>query len=142
MGKRRRSREHALLLLYQLEFQPQPLANLLPTFWVEHPAPSEVCAFTETLVQGTLAEQEAIDHLLSHHLEHWSLSRMPIVDRNILRLAAYEFLRCPDVPDRVILNEAIELAKTYGGEDSGRFINGVLDKVRVSLRPTPIEAGT
>lgn len=86
-------------------------------------------AYAESLVTGTLAHLDEIDELIRLQAEHWRLERMPAVDRNILRLAIFEFLYETDVPKLVILDEAIELAKSFGSEQSGRFVNGVLDGV-------------
>jgi N utilization substance protein B len=97
-------------------------------------------AFAEDLVAGTLAHREEIDSLIARYAEHWRFSRLALVDRNILRVATYEFLFHKEIPEKVILNEAIEIAKQYGSEDSGRFVNGILDKVRITARPPLLEA--
>ncbi len=86
-------------------------------------------AYAKKLVEGTLTHREEIDGLIRQQAEHWRLERMPAVDRNILRLAVYEFLYEADVPKLVILDEAIELAKEFGSEQSGRFVNGLLDGI-------------
>lgn len=139
MGKRRRAREAALSMLYQLEFRPGDLMETFRAFWVDHPLPTEVRTFAEELVAGTLAHREEIDALITRYAEHWHFSRIALVDRNILRVATYEFLFRKEIPEKVILNEAIEIAKQYGGEDSGRFVNGVLDKIRTITRPPLLE---
>ena len=89
----------------------------------------EAFTYARTLVEGTLSHRDEIDELIRRQAEHWRLERMPAVDRNILRLAVYEFLYETDVPKLVILDEAIELAKEFGTEQSGRFVNGVLDGI-------------
>jgi len=89
----------------------------------------EAFRYAQTLVEGTLSHREEIDELIRRQAEHWRLERMPAVDRNILRLAVFEFLYETDVPKLVILDEAIELAKEFGTEQSGRFVNGVLDGI-------------
>jgi N utilization substance protein B len=89
----------------------------------------EALTYAQTLVEGTLGHLEEIDELIRRQAEHWRLERMPAVDRNILRLAVFEFLYETDVPKLVILDEAIELAKEFGTEQSGRFVNGVLDGI-------------
>ncbi|MFN3476519.1 MAG: transcription antitermination factor NusB [Candidatus Methylomirabilales bacterium] len=129
MGKRRQARELAVSLLYQLEFHPEDPEEAMKAFWGERPVPSEVKAFADELVRGTLKHKEAIDGLLAEHAEHWSLPRMALVDRNILRMAVYELLFRSDIPAKVTINEAIEIARRYGTEDSWAFINGVLDKL-------------
>lgn len=126
-------------MLYQLEFRPGDLAETFRAFWADHSFPPEVCAFAEELVAGTLAHREEIDALIARHAEHWHFSRIALVDRNILRVATYEFLFRKEIPEKVILNEAIEIAKQYGGEDSGRFVNGILDRIRTITRPPLLE---
>lgn len=140
MGKRRRAREAALSILYQLEFRPGKTEEVLLAFWADHPFPPEVQAFAEELVAGTVAHREEIDTLIARHADHWHFSRIALVDRNILRVATYEFLFHKEIPEKVILNEAIEIAKHYGSEDSGRFVNGILDKIRVITRPLLVES--
>jgi len=130
MGKRRRARELALALLYELEFHPGQAAVRLAAFWQDRAAPAAARAYAETLARGVVAHRDALDQLIAAYAEHWTLARMPLVDRNILRLAVYEFLHASDVPDLVAIDEAIELAKAYGGEDSSRFVNGILDRIR------------
>jgi transcription antitermination protein NusB len=139
MGKRRRAREAALSILYQLEFHPGKLEAVFHAFWADHPLPPEVRVFAEDLVAGTVAHREEIDALIARYAEHWRFSRIALVDRNILRVATYEFLFHKDIPEKVIINEAIEIAKQYGSEDSGRFVNGILDKVRTITRPPLLE---
>lgn len=130
MGKRHRARELALAFLYELEFYPAGACeDRLQTFWVEHPVSPETRSFVEELVRGTLTQRSSIDALLSRQIEHWVLSRLALVDLCILRLAAYELLFHPQTPSKVAIDEAIELAKSFGGEDSGAFVNGVLDKI-------------
>lgn len=139
MGKRRQARELAVSLLYQLEFHPDDPEGAMKAFWGERPVPPEVKAFTDELVRGTLKHKEAIDGILTEHAEHWSLPRMALVDRNILRMAVYELLFRSDIPEKVAINEAIEIAKAYGTEESGRFVNGILDRVK-RLRGRPLLA--
>jgi N utilization substance protein B len=139
MGKRRRAREAALSILYQLEFRPGKLPEVFRAYWADHPSPLEVQVFAEELVEGTVAHREDIDALIANHAEHWHFSRIALVDRNILRVATYEFLFRKEIPDKVILNEAIEIAKQYGSEDSSRFVNGILDPIRAITRPPLLE---
>ena len=135
MGKRRKSRELALQLLYQLDLQEAASAEpYLDEFWARHPVDAEVRTFVESLVRGTKLHQEKIDEVIVQFAENWELDRMAVVDRNILRLAVYELLYLHDVPTSVVLNEAIEIAKKFGTEDSGAFINGILDKVAKEVR--------
>lgn len=132
MGKRHRARELALSLLYQLEFYPlEGCKAQSAAFWTDHPAGPEIRSLADELVHGTLQHQKPIDELLSTHVEHWILSRLALVELCILRLAAFELLFYGKTPWRVAIDEAIELAKAFGGKDSGAFVNGVLDKLAV-----------
>lgn len=102
----------------------------MPAFWAEHSINPEVRSFAEELIRGAITHRAAIDEVLSAHIEHWVLSRLALVDLSILRLAAYELLFHEHTPLKVVIDEAIELAKAFGGEDSGAFVNGVLDKIQ------------
>lgn len=137
MGNRRKARECALQLLYGLEFNtPQDGAQTrqyLADFWGAFPEESsandDVRAFAEALVLGVRNHDERIDKLITKASTNWKLERMALVDRNILRIATLELKHLTDIPPKVTLNEAIEIAKRYGTEDSGSFINGILDKI-------------
>jgi len=107
----------------------------LEEFWSLHPVDPDVRCFVETLVRGTKQHQPSIDDLISRATEHWSLGRMAIVDRNILRQGVFELLWAPDVPPSVAINEALEVAKKFSTHESSRFINGVLDRIHKELRP-------
>ena len=136
VGKRRRARELALQFLYQLDVNGE--ADPTPheaEFWERHALDDATRAFIAALVHGTKANQEKIDQLITQVAEHWDLERMAVVDRNLLRLAVYELLWEPDVPAKVAINEAIEIAKKFGARESSRFINGILDRVSKELRP-------
>ena len=136
MGKRRRARELALQFLYQLDVKGE--ADPTPheaEFWGRHALDDATRAFIGALVHGTKANQATIDQLITQITEHWDLDRMAVVDRNILRLAVYELLWEHDVPAKVAINEAIEIAKKFGTRESSRFINGILDRVSKELRP-------
>jgi N utilization substance protein B len=98
-------------------------------FWKENEAPDEVKAFAERLVAGVLEKKKALDVLIGKYATNWKISRMPIVDRNILRAGVYELLWMDDVPAKVTVNEAIELAKSFGDDDASKFVNGILDQV-------------
>jgi N utilization substance protein B len=129
MLERRRARHQALHILYQREITEQPVGRILSegTSNVEDGEPTEYC---RDLVLGVEAHQARIDRLIEETSENWTLSRMPLVDRNILRVAVYEMLyHDDDVPDSVAINEAVEMAKVYGGEDSSKFVNGVLGRL-------------
>ncbi|MBE9546644.1 MAG: transcription antitermination factor NusB [Proteobacteria bacterium] len=134
MGRRRKAREVALQVLYQIDVLKIDVEEAVRLFWDNFEAPEEVREFSSTLIEGAWNNREEIDRLIGSCSEHWTLKRMAKVDRNILRIAAYEFLYCRDIPSKVILNEAIDLGKDYGSENSGPFINGILDALRARLR--------
>ncbi len=130
MGSRTRARECALQALYQLDLgggDPREAVRSVLSHFEE--ADQETEKFADELVRGVQSERAAIDELIQKSSTHWKLDRMARVDRNILRLAVYEILRRADVPVRVTLNEAIELGKKFGSEESSAFVNGVLDRV-------------
>lgn len=134
MPSRHRSRERALQILFQLDLAPQPAEGAIAAcyaslFGEEGDTPPEPDQFMEELVRGTLAGQEQIDQRIRQHSEHWRLERMPVVDRNILRMAIWE-LTGTSTPAAVVINEALELAQRYSGPEAVPFINGVLDAVR------------
>ena len=136
MGKRRKAREVALQFLYALDVNaaadPAPHHS---EFWARHPVDAETRTFADGLVRGSKQHQEKIDHVIAQFTEHWGLDRMAVVDRNLLRMAVYELLWQTDVPPKVAINEAIEIAKKFGTRESSRFINGVLDRIHKELRP-------
>lgn len=138
MSPRRKGRELATQALYQCDLGASGADDALSLFRpdeygsedgeaVTQAAAERAFAYAQTLVRGTLSHLEEIDDLIRSQAEHWRLERMPAVDRNILRLAIYEFLYETDVPKLVVVDEAIELAKKFGSKDSGRFVNGLLD---------------
>jgi N utilization substance protein B len=127
MGVRRRGRELALQMLYQHELAGTSLAEMASRFEDLALAPPQAREFALALVQGVLEHLAEIDRHVSQQAEHWRIERMAAVDRNILRLALYELLYAPDTPPAVVIDEAVELAKRYGSEHSGPFVNGVLD---------------
>lgn len=129
MSVRRRAREIALQVLYQLDIDPADPGKVLALHWENFQSSEPAREFCQRLVEGVLANQKEIDPLIEENSENWTLKRMAVVDRNILRLAAFELRYCPDIPFKVTLNEAIELAKKFGADDSGAFINGILDRI-------------
>ena len=143
MGVRREGREAAIQFLYQRDMNPaSELADLAIFYKMRGLSPS-ARRFCDELVPGVLTSQDAIDTLIRDHAEHYELHRISAVDRNILRLAIYEMLHCPEVPPVVSINEAIEIAKKYSTDESGRFVNGVLDRIRAGLpRPARTAAVT
>ena len=132
MGNRRKARENALQLLYELEFDGErPNGGARWDSFAEDDmvASGEIRLFAEELVKGVKANEEAIDECIRGASTNWKLERMALVDRNILRMATYELLYLSEIPRKVSMNEAIEIAKRFGTEDSSAFINGILDKI-------------
>ena len=139
---RRLARETALQVLFQRDLRKETLITSAEVQrWAEEfNVPSASADFARKLVEDTLANLEEIDKLISSYAQDWAIQRMANVDRNVMRLAACEILFYPDIPGRVTLNEAIELAKRFGGEESAKFVNGVLDKiVEGAAKGTPKE---
>ena len=134
-SRRTRARERALQALYQIDVAAEGIDEALAAFWKSfEPVEQEVRELAETLVRGVAAHRREVDEAVEEASSNWRLDRMARVDRNVLRLAAYELLRT-DVPVKVVINEAIELGKKFGSESSGAFVNGVLDKVAAGLAP-------
>ena len=136
MTRRSRAREVALQLLYQRDLNPHVARPDVERFARERLRDPAVVPFSLGLVDGVAAHAEEIDRRLGEAAENWRLPRMAAVDRNVLRLGAYELLCTPETPANVALDEAIELARRYGSADSPAFVNGVLDKLRRSASPT------
>ena len=165
MGKRREARERAVQFLFQHDLNPpEDLELELATFWnsqraaaiedeksgpatwgepTELPPPTaeeaETRLFADPLIKGVLAHHDAIDEHIKKHCKNWDFHRIAAVDRNVMRLAIYEMLHREDIPPVVSINEAVDIAKKFSTEDSGKFVNGILDKVRGELmRPARI----
>ncbi len=147
MGTRRHGREIALQLLYEMDSSEHTLDEILSqdltlrfgggldSLSLEEK--SKMFDFVISILKGVREHQTRIDKMIEQYSTHWKISRMAKVDRNILRLATYEMQYCPDIPVSVSINEAIDLAKTFGSEDSSAFINGVLDHIAKVLREAP-----
>ena len=129
MGRRHQARELALKVLFELESDPKDAAATLRFRAGEEAADPEVERFAENLVRGVELNREHLDELIGGASLNWRLDQMAKVDRIILRIAAYEIVVAHDVPVRAAINESIELAKTFSGEEAGRFVNGVLGKI-------------
>ncbi len=128
--KRRKAREHALQILFQLDIRKEkPSAAVLKHFWAEFKPDEEIRNFTEEIVRGTFKHLPKINDLIHQCAKNWSIDRMAVVDRNVLRMAIYEILYRIDIPTSVTINEAIEIAKKFGTDESGAFVNGILDRV-------------
>jgi N utilization substance protein B len=137
-GGRRRAREAALQMLYQWEIGRTSAQEAIATYWPSRDPDGAVVEehrdFANRLVRGTISRVEEIDGLIGRRAQNWRVERMAVLDRLVLRLAIYEMLADPDTPAKVVLNEAIELARTFSGDESVPFVNGVLDAVRKDLR--------
>jgi N utilization substance protein B len=140
MGVRHRGRELAFQILFQTDQTGDKVNAVIARFQDMKHANAEAAAFAEALAVGAFGDQPAIDAQVSAAADHWKLARLLSVDRALLRLGAYELGQAQGTPTEVILDECIDLAKTYGGEDSASFVNGVLDRLARRLRPLE-EAG-
>ena len=140
-GGRRRAREAALQMLYQWEVGRASAYEAIATDWPAHdgeePLADSLRDFANALVRGTIDRVKEIDGVLSTHAQNWRVERMAVIDRLILRLAVFEFLADRETPSRVIINEALELARTYSGEDAVPFVNGVLGFREKRIKPEP-----
>ena len=134
MHQRRKAREVTLQVLYELDVLGIDIREAIDRFWANFDAPEEARKFSSFLIEGTWNNREKIDSLISGSSENWTMARMSRVDKSILRMAVYELLFCHDIPPKVTLNEAIDLGKVYGSENSGAFINGILDALYGKLR--------
>ena len=135
-AKRTKARERALQALYQIDVASTDLEEALARFWRSfEPVEREVRELAEALVRGVAAHRRRIDEAVEAVSVNWRLDRMAKVDRNVLRLAVHELLHRPDVPVKVVIDEAIELGKKFGSESSGAFVNGVLDRIASGLPP-------
>jgi transcription antitermination factor NusB len=135
MTRRRKAREVALQFLYQLDLQGEADPAHAAEFWAQHPLDDDTREFAQDIVHGATKTRASIDEIIARFTEHWDLDRMAVVDRNILRLAVYELGWRQETPPKVVINEAIEIAKKFGTRESSRFINGILDRVHRELRP-------
>jgi len=161
MATRRHGREWALQMLVQADLNPgMDLDNTIPKFWrqqwtcrqeekdergediqketkgsiEDQVAPRKIRIFSEVLVRGVISKLDELDSRIEEYTKNWSIHRIGSVERNVLRLAFYELMYCPDVPAPVVLNEAIDLAKYFSNADAGRFVNGILDKLNKDLQ--------
>ncbi|HLG01550.1 MAG TPA: transcription antitermination factor NusB [Acidimicrobiia bacterium] len=128
MGTRREAREHALTLCYELDVRGRTANEML----ADLPVPPD--AYAASIVAGVDADREALDQRIGEAAEHWTLDRMAVIDRVLLRIGAFELAHHPEVPTAVVIDEAVELAKRYSTEESGRFVNGVLSRLAGELR--------
>ncbi|MFQ6109061.1 MAG: transcription antitermination factor NusB [Candidatus Aminicenantales bacterium] len=133
MGKRRKARESTLQILFQLEFDNSEPEKAIKQYWKHRVASEQIREYSSWLVKGIISHLEDIDRIIQSVSEHWRLSRMALVDRNILRMAVFELLFEESIAPAIIINEAIEIAKKYSNEEAAVFVNGVLDAVRKKL---------
>jgi len=142
-GKRRLARELAIQFLYQYDMGGGEPEDELRLFWLtQNEINDAVCAFATELIHGYLANRAVVDENIQKYTEHWELHRIAAVDRNILRLAIYEMLCRDDIPPVVSINEAVDIAKKFSTQESGAFVNGILDRLKADLpRPGRTAAG-
>lgn len=135
MGNRRFSRELVIQFLYLTEMNEGEIANQLEAFWENNPCKEEgVQSFTEDILNNIFDHKKEIDARLEKYSDNWTLSRMTVIDRNLLRMAASELLYSKSVPPKVAIDEAVEIAKKFGTADSPNFINGILDRILKELK--------
>jgi transcription antitermination protein NusB len=135
MGARTSGREAALQMLFAIDAAGHDAQRAIVDFWREFPGDGEGRLYADELVQRIDQERARIDEQITATSANWRLERMTRVDRNILRLSGYELMHCLDIPRAVIIDEAVELAKRYGAENSPSYVNGVLDKLADRVRP-------
>jgi len=134
MGARRKARECALQMMFQYDMAETPVDDVFTTYWGElAEAVDDVREFANNLVLGAVSHLTEIDERIRLRTEHWRIPRMAVVDRNLLRLAVYEFLYQPDTPKTVAINEALEIARRFSTHEATQFINGILDAIKRDL---------
>jgi len=134
MGRRRKAREETLCILFRLEFENKQIAKTLNQYWENKKTSEEIKEYSTWLVNGIISDQAKIDNIIQQISEHWRISRMALVDRNILRMAVFELLYEENIAPAIIINEAIEIAKKYSGDEAATFVNGILDAIRKNLK--------
>lgn len=141
--KRTRAREFVLQVMYQHEINQEPLSDLFEVLWENAGAVhSDIKLFAEKLAGLTLKSQKDVDEAIRKAAENWDIERMAVLDRCILRFASYELLYMDDIPPKVTINEAVNIAKKYSQEESGKFVNGILDKIVHSQTPQKLAANS
>lgn len=134
MGTRRISREHALQALFYMDMHRDPVEDPIGLFCTCFSQEKPTEPFFHRLVNGVQENREEIDVVIERFSSNWKLTRMSCVDRNVLRIAVFELLFCADIPPKVSINEAIDVGKRFGTEESGAFINGILDSIRLAIQ--------
>ena len=135
MGNRRFSRELVVQFLYLTEMNEGEVTSQLESFWENNSCEKDVQSFTEDILNDIFDHKKEIDARLEKYSDNWTLSRMTVIDRNLLRMAASELMYSKTVPPKVAIDEAVEIAKKYGAEDSPNFINGILDRILKEMKP-------
>lgn len=133
MGQRRKAREHTLRILFQMEFEDSNPHEALDQYWKSRKTTAEIKEYSTWLAKGIASNQKTIDSLIQSVSEHWRISRMALIDRNILRMAVFELLYEDNIAPAIVINEAIEIARRYSGDEAATFVNGILDAVRKTL---------
>lgn len=139
MGKRRRARELGMQAIFSMDLGHNLKPEQFELFCRNFLPPSSVRDFFEKLVTGVLKNWDIINSLIERFSSNWKISRMAVVDRNIMRIAIYEMMFCPEIPLKVSINEAIDIGKKFGTEESGAFINGILDRIRLAIESGEIQ---
>ncbi len=134
MSTRHEVRMWAVQMLFQRDFNHGDLNEALEVFWKERTCSEKLHAFCEELIRGVEEKRTELDAQLQQFADNWDLKRMGGVDRNVMRVALFEMLHRPDIPPVVSINEAVELAKELSSEESGKFVNGILDRIRKDLK--------
>ena len=133
MRKRTLAREHALKILYQCDITKRPLEAVLEDYWKSDESKdvkdAKIIAYAAVLANGVNGQLKAIDDKISEYATNWQLKRMAVIDRNVMRLGLFELKYSEEIPPKVAINEAVELAKKYGDLESSKFVNGILDKI-------------
>jgi len=139
MGNRRKSRELAMQALFYMDMSQNDSDELLEHFCLNFATSKKARPFFLKLVKGVIQARPEIDSIIETFSDNWKINRMSCVDRNIMRVAVYELLYCQDIPSKVSINEAIDVGKKFGTEESGAFINGILDSIRIALKKKKID---
>jgi len=139
MGVRRRARELAMQALFYMDANQDASSQMLERFCENFAPPQKARPFFLKLVNGVIKAKPQIDTLIERFSKNWSMQRMSRVDRNVMRIAVFEILFCPDIPPKVSINEAIDIGKKFGTEDSGAFINGIVDNIRIAIEKGEVQ---
>lgn len=142
MGNRRKARELAMQALFYMDMRQNDTIEIIDRFCQNFKPDEKVTPFFNELLHGVIRAKSQIDKVIERFSSNWKIGRMSCVDRNIIRIAVYEMLFCSDIPSKVSINEAIDVGKKFGTEDSGAFINGILDSIRVAMEKQEIGTET